>query len=85
VTTFSFNGVEMTEEEFRKALDESQEYMRGEERRIQEEYGVTLNTASAIMYLRGRSRWTLEKELELIERDHAKNPISLGTVLSGEF
>ena len=87
MTTFSFNGVELSEEDFRKVLDESQEYMRGEERRLQKEYGITLNTASAIMYLRGRgrSRWTPEKEIELIEHDHAKNPISLGAVLSGEF
>lgn len=85
MTEFVFNGVPMTEEEFHQALDESQDFMIAEEEKISEEYGVSGNTASAILYLRGRSRWTLEKENELIARDKAGNPISLGVVLSGEF
>lgn len=85
MTEFVFNGVSMTEEEFNQALNDSQDFMIKEEKRIQEEYGVTENTASAILYLRGRSRWTLKKENKLITRDKAGNPIPLGKVLSGEF
>jgi hypothetical protein len=85
VTQFSFNGVELEEEAFLGALYEAQEHMIAAETQIRVDYGVSRNTASAIFYLRGRSRWTLEKELELVDRDHAGNPISLGSVLSGEF
>lgn len=85
MTELWINGKNVTEEEFMKELEKAQEYMTGEEKRIVEDFGVTPQTASAIFYLRTRSRWTVDKELELIERDKAGDPISLGTVLSGEF
>lgn len=85
MTEFVFNGVSMSEEEFNQALEESQEFMVAQEKEIREKYGVSENTASAILYLRSRSRWTLEKENELVERDKVGNPIPLGKVLRGEF
>lgn len=80
-----FNGQKVTRDQLMAAIDESQEHMVAEEKRIAEEFGVSNETASAIHYLRFRSRWTQEKETELIERDKSGIPISLGTVLSGEF
>jgi hypothetical protein len=85
MTEFVFNGVELDEEAFLGALAEAQEYMRDAEKQIRLDYGVSRNTASAIFYLRGRSRWTLKKEHELVDRDRAGDPIPLGKVLSGEF
>ena len=85
MTEFFFNGVEMNEEEMYSALDEAQEKMIKAETAVVEKYGVTINTAAAILYLRDRSRWTEEKEQELVDRDKAGNPISLGKVLAGEF
>lgn len=84
-TEFYFNGEKMSEEELIEALKESENYMIAEEARIQAEFGVSNNTASAILYLRSRSRWTDEKERELINRDLNGYPIPLGKVLSGEF
>lgn len=85
MTRFFFNGVEVDYEEMMEMLHESQDFLVEEEKRIQQEHDVSLNTAAAILYLRGRSRWTREKEKELIHRDHGGNPIHLGKVLSGEF
>lgn len=86
MTEFFINGEQMIDEEvFNKALDEAQEYMIKAEKLIQNQFNVSEETASAIFYLRGRSRWTPDKEIELIERDHTGNPIPLGQVLSGEF
>lgn len=85
MTELWFNGMQVSEEEFNQMLNDSQEFMIEEEKKIKEKFHVSDDTASAILYLRSRSRWTLEKETELIERDHAGNPISLGAVLSGEF
>lgn len=85
MTEFSFNGVEMDQESFMEALDLAQESMMESESAIRQQYGVSGQTASAIFYLRGRSRWSEEKEKELVDRDRAGNPISLGAVLSGEF
>jgi hypothetical protein len=85
MTEFFFNGVQMSEDELNKALDESQERMIGEIRKIELEFGVSNSTACAIFYLRGRSRWTEEKEKELVTRDKIGFPISLGAVLSGDF
>lgn len=85
MTEFSFNGVEMDQESFMEALDLAQESMMESESAIRQQYGVSDQTASAIFYLRGRSRWSEEKEQELVDRDRAGNPISLGAVLSGEF
>lgn len=83
--TFSFNGDDVIEEEMDEMLSRSQDFLKEEEERIQKEFEISLNTAAAVLYLRGRSRWTKEKEQELIDRDHEGNPISLGKVLAGEF
>lgn len=86
MTEFFVNGEQVeNEEEFVRAVNAAQEIMIEQEKIIAETHGVSANTASAIFYLRTRSRWTLDKERELIDRDHAGNPISLGVVLSGEF
>lgn len=71
--------------ELNSVMDAWQDSMVEEERRIIDELEVSPNTASAILYLRSRSRWTVAKEQELISRDRAGNPIPLGDVLSGEF
>ena len=85
MTELYFNGKRVSEEEFEQMLNDSHEYMVEREKEIKKKFGVSENTASAILYLRSRSRWTLEKEAELIKRDKAGNPISLGAVLAGEF
>jgi hypothetical protein len=82
MTEFFFK---VSEKEMHRRLKESQEMMLQAEREIVRRFGVSDNTASAVVYLRTRSRWSVEKELELIEKDRAGNPIALGTVLSGEF
>lgn len=82
---FFFNGVKVSLEEMEKRCTESADWAASEEMEIASEYGVGPDTASAIHYLRFRSRWTLEKERELIERDKAGDPIPLGNVTSGEF
>jgi hypothetical protein len=84
-TEFVFNGVTVSEEGFMHMLDESQQMMAATQREIAENFNVSDQTAGAIMYLRTRSRWTLAKEQELIERDHTGNPISMNVVLSGDF
>jgi hypothetical protein len=80
-----FNGELVTAEEFERLADEAADEMNQEEDRIAKRFGISHQTASAICYLRTRSRWSVEKELELIERDRAGDPIPLSTVLSGEF
>jgi hypothetical protein len=85
MTEFFFNGEEMSKEDLVSALDKSQQYMLDAEAEIKEQYGVSDDTASAIAYLRTRSRWTEEKEKELVTRDKIGFPISLGAVLSGDF
>ena len=66
-------------------MSDWQDSMYQEQEEIASEFGVSHTTASAIQYLRTRSRWTQEKEDELISRDKTSNPISLGDVLTGEF
>ena len=68
-----------------EAMAEWQDAMIRDQRDIEKEFSVSASTASAIQYLRTRSRWTQGKEDELITRDHDNNPIDLGEVLSGEF
>lgn len=85
MTKFAFNGEEVSEERFMELLNESQDAMIEAEQRVRNEYDVSHQTASAICYLRTRSRWTWEKEIELINRDRAGNPIPLMSVLSGDF
>lgn len=79
------DGKMVTEKELAELLNELQERRIDAEEKIREEFGVSHETASAIFYLRTRSRWTQGKELELINRDRAGEPVSLGTVLSGDF
>lgn len=85
MTEFQFNGVKVTEEEMIELMQQSQDYMVQQEAEIRKAYGVSDETASAILYLRGRSRYTEEKEAELVRRDIEGNPIPLGKVLRGEF
>jgi hypothetical protein len=47
--------------------------------------GVSTAVALGICYLRSRSRWTQEKEDEIIRRAKEGNPIDGGDILSGEF
>jgi len=84
-TQFLFNGVSMREDDFMDAINASQEAMILEEQTIVKHYNVDHETANNIMYIRGRSRWTVAKELELVERYHAGNPVSHYEVYSGEF
>lgn len=84
-TEFVFNGVKVTEEEFQTLLKESAQAMAVQEEALVKAYGISEETAGAIVYLRSRSRWTEAKEQELIERDKAGNPIALAVVLRGEF
>jgi hypothetical protein len=57
--------------EFQKVMDEIQDaqykYIKDEAAKL----GVSEACASDIVYLRSRSRWTLEAEAELIRRDKA--------------
>ena len=50
---------------------------------LAEELQISQRCANFVLYLRGRSRWTQEKEDELIRLDKAGEP--LPNVLSGEF
>jgi hypothetical protein len=68
-----------------EAMDLWQDSMDEEQRQIAQDLGVSEETASSIQYLRTRSRWTQEKENELIARDKAGNPMDPDLVLSGEF
>ena len=70
-------------EQFQKAMDQLQDSMIEEEKRIAEEFSISKKAASAILYLRSRSRWTQEKEDHLIRLD--KNGEELPNVLAGDF
>lgn len=81
-----FNGIRVESvEELDRLLNESMDRVDEAEKAVQEKYGVSHTTACAIVYLRSRSRWTPEKERELVARDKDGDPIPLSTVLSGEF
>lgn len=80
-----FNGVKVTQDELAKIGDVWQDAMSKYIADVAKELGVSDDTASAIVYLRSRSRYTEYKEDLLIERDRAGDPIPLGRVLSGEF
>lgn len=82
---FFFNGKRVTEDEMNRLIEASAGAIMREEAEVMREFNVTQYTAAGIVYLRGRSRWTQEKENELINRDHAGNPIPLNSVLSGDF
>lgn len=80
-----YNGVKVTAEEANKLWEDTAKMIELERDATVRAFNVSEETAAAIVYLRGRSRWTEAKEQELIDRDHAGNPIDPNTVLSGEF
>lgn len=85
-TEIFLNGEKLSgPEELNQLMNQWQEAMIAEQAEIQSEFGVSQPTAGAIQYLRSRSRWTPEKELQLIARDLLGDPIPLENVLSGEF
>ena len=77
------NGVEMAPDEFDAALAEVHVAMAEEERSIAATYGCSDECASAISYLRSRSRWSEAKEAHLVALDRTGEP--LPDVYSGEF
>lgn len=85
MTEWFFNGQRISLEEFDRLIAEVAQALAIEEGEVMEELGVSRDTAGAIVYLRSRSRWTREKEAELIWRDRAGEPIPISDVLSGEF
>lgn len=82
---FNFNGVEVNEEQFIALCESAESAINWELEEIHDRYGVSDETANAIVYLRGRSRWTIEKEQELVQRDLTGNAIPMNQVLSGDF
>lgn len=82
---FIFNGKEVTEEEWRALEEGYQQAMLNEESTVKDQYQVNDETAASIVYLRSRSRWSPEKEAELVQRYRQGSPISLADVLTGEF
>ena len=56
---------------FNKVMDASQEAMLEDQKNIAKLLNVTLYTAGLIQYLRTWSRWTEEKEAELVRLDQA--------------
>lgn len=84
-TKFIFNGKEVTEDEWRALEEGYQQAMLNEENTVKDQYQVNDETAASIVYLRSRSRWSPEKEAELVDRYREGRPIPLADVLSGEF
>lgn len=72
-------------DKFQEVMNSWQDEMVKYENSLAKELGISTMTASAIVYLRGRSRWTQEKEDHLIQLDKAGTPMDIGLVLSGEF
>jgi hypothetical protein len=72
-------------ERFSKLMAQYQDALALEMQKLAEKLGVSEQTASAIQYLRTRSRWTQKKENELIRRDKKGNPVDFAKILSGEF
>ena len=54
---------------FNNLMQEIQEAQIKEMDNLSEELDISFNCASLIMYLRTRSRWTLEREQKLIQMD----------------
>ena len=61
-------------DKFQDAMNEIQDAYVVEQKRIAEEFDVSMVCAVNIWYLRTRSRWTEELENELIRRDTADEP-----------
>jgi hypothetical protein len=72
-----------TMEAFTEVMDMWQDAMDNERNSLVKELGVSTQCAGYVQYLRTRSRWTQEKEDQLIELD--KKGQELPNVLSGAF
>jgi len=68
---------------FNRTMDAIQEVMLEDQQQIAQTLNISLHTAGLVQYLRGRSRWTQEKENELVRLDQAGE--ELPNVLAGEF
>jgi hypothetical protein len=82
---FSITMTNPTEKELKfitEAFLEMQHEMLAEQEELAEALNVSMACAADVQYLRTRSRWTLEKEKELIRLHKEGNPPN---VLSGEF
>lgn len=69
--------------EFNRTMDLWQDAMVQDQKNIAKAFDISLSDAGLIQYLRTRSRWTQEKEDELIRL--AKAGEELPNVLAGEF
>lgn len=72
-----------TDQEFARIMELIDEAARDEEGAIRERLGVSAEAAAKIAYLRTRSRWTQEKEDQLIKLDKAGQ--RLPHVYDGDF
>lgn len=85
-TKLIFNGKEVTPEQWEALQEGHQQAMLNAEADIKQQWQLEDDSvAASILYLRSRSRWTWEKEAELVQRSRDGNPIPLSDVLSGEF
>ena len=66
-----------------KAMAEHQDNVQLYIEKLAKELGVSIHCAGCVHYLRGRSRWTQEKEDQLIQLD--KEGKELPNVLAGEL
>ena len=66
-----------------KIMEQMQESMVTEQEEIAKELGVSYLCAAYIQYFRTRSRWTREKEQQLIDWDKTGKP--LPNVCAGDF
>ena len=86
VVKMDIPGTDASQEEkdaFNKVMDAWQEAMLEDQKNIAKLLNVTLYTAGLIQYLRTRSRWTEEKEAELVRLDQAGE--TMPNVLAGEL
>ena len=84
VTEFFINGEKMgSEEEFASVIQKMDEEAAERTAELRDGLRCSQECAEKISYLRSRSRWTLEKELHLLQLDSAGEP--LPDVYSGEF
>jgi hypothetical protein len=77
-SSVEFDGDDMNDPNFRSALNRLMQHqfdeMVKEEERIEKELGVSFQCACDILYLRSRSRWTIELEQKLIALHKAGTP-----------
>jgi len=81
--SYFINSVEVNEIGFNDYINRLQDCYDEELEIMARELNISTQDASAILYLRSRSRWTQEKEDYLLKlaREHKKLP----NVFSGEF